>query len=64
MLTCGLTWIAYFDTNGDEELRLKLDDDVRWITPHHIPGFYNHPEGRKPFDLGLRKPLTVRPALC
>jgi uroporphyrinogen decarboxylase len=46
---------AYFGTNGDEELRLKLDDDVRWITPHHIPGFYNHPEGRKPFDLGFEK---------
>lgn len=46
---------AYFGTSGDEELRLKLDDDLRWITPHHIPGFYKHPEGRKPFDLGFEK---------
>lgn len=46
---------AYFGTRGDEELRRKLDDDLRWITPHHIPGYYTHPAGRKPFDLGFTK---------
>jgi uroporphyrinogen decarboxylase len=41
---------AYFATKTEEELRLKLGDDFRWITPQYFPGAYRHPDGRGLFD--------------
>ncbi len=41
---------AYFGTRGEEELRLKLGDDFRWITPQYMNTTYRHPEGKKIFD--------------
>jgi uroporphyrinogen decarboxylase len=38
---------AYFGSSDEEELRLKLGDDYRWIMPHG----YHHPEGRRPFAI-------------
>lgn len=43
----------YFGTKSDEELRLKLRDDVRWICPQMYPDVYRDPEGRALFDVGL-----------
>ena len=37
---------AYFDTTSEEELRLKLDDDIRWI----MGGTYKHPKGKPIFE--------------
>jgi uroporphyrinogen decarboxylase len=37
---------AYFATKSDEELRLKLHDDFRWI----MGGTYKHPEGKPIFE--------------
>lgn len=47
------TWPIYhkhFGTKTEEELRLKLDDDYRWISPQFFPGGYRHPAGRGIFD--------------
>jgi uroporphyrinogen decarboxylase len=41
----------YFGTSSEEELRLKLGDDFRWITPQYMDSTYRHPEGKKIFDL-------------
>jgi len=41
---------AYFGTRSEEELRLKLGDDFRWITPQYMNTTYRHPEGKKIFD--------------
>lgn len=38
---------AYFGTSTQEELRLKLGDDFRWIPA----GVYRHPQGRGLFDI-------------
>lgn len=46
---------SYFGVSTDEDLRHVLDDDFRWIPPHHVPGFYQHPRGRAVFDLGFEK---------
>ena len=46
----------YFHTENEEELRLKIKDDVRWICPQFFPGFYRDPLGRAPFG-GPRSPL-------
>ena len=43
----------YFGVKSDEELRLKLDDDFRWICPQWTPGVYKDPDGRSMFDAGL-----------
>lgn len=68
---CGL-WIGnphpdswpglhrYFGTTSEEELRLKLNDDFRWICPQFFPDAYQHPEGRAMFDAGLNK--SIHPA--
>lgn len=40
----------YFGTKSDEELRRKLGDDFRWISPQLQPSAYKHPVGRKIFD--------------
>jgi uroporphyrinogen decarboxylase len=41
----------YFGTSSEEELRRKLGDDFRWITPQYIDGTYRHPEGKGIFDV-------------
>ncbi|MDP8211303.1 MAG: uroporphyrinogen decarboxylase family protein [Candidatus Stygibacter australis] len=38
----------YFGTSSEEELRLLLKDDFRWITPWDA---YQHPEGKPVFDM-------------
>ncbi|MBN1294166.1 MAG: hypothetical protein JXB48_20190 [Candidatus Latescibacteria bacterium] len=45
----------YFGTKSEEELRLLLHDDIRWICPQFFPDVYNDPEGRDIFDAGLNK---------
>jgi len=36
----------YFGTSDEEEVRLLLNDDFRWI----MAGTYQHPEGKPVFD--------------
>jgi uroporphyrinogen decarboxylase len=43
----------YFGTTSEEELRLKLGDDVRWICPQLYPDVYRDPAGHRLFDVGL-----------
>ncbi len=53
---------AYFGTSDEEELRVKLQDDFRWICPQFFPGVYRDPQGRKLFDAGLdREQHAVHP---
>jgi uroporphyrinogen decarboxylase len=42
---------AYFGTKTEEDLRVKLGDDFRWITPQYRDSTYRHPDGRKIFGL-------------
>ena len=41
----------YFGTGTEEELRVKLGDDFRWITPQYMETTYRHPEGKGIFDI-------------
>ncbi len=41
---------AHFGTKGEEDLRLKLGDDFRWITPQFRASTYRDPRGRGLFD--------------
>ncbi len=41
----------YFGTRTEEELRIKLGDDFRWITPQYMETTYRHPEGKGIFDV-------------
>ena len=43
----------YFGTKTDEELRVKLGDDFRWICPQFFETTYCHPEGKGMFDNGI-----------
>lgn len=43
---------AYFGTKSEEELRLKLDDDYRWISPQFFAAGFRTPSGRGIFDAG------------
>jgi len=55
---CPETWPVYhkyFGTRSEEELRLKLGDDYRWISPQYFESTYRHPDGKKIFDLGPKK---------
>ena len=45
----------YFGTRTDEELRLKLCDDFRWLSPQYLEGTYRHPEGKGLLDVWKRK---------
>lgn len=59
-LGCPLpdTWPGlhgYFGTQTEEELRVKLRDDFRWICPQWYSTLYQHPEGRSMFDTGVKK---------
>jgi uroporphyrinogen decarboxylase len=46
---------AYFGTKTEEELRQKLHDDLRWISPQFSPNVYRDPDGHGMFDAGLNK---------
>ncbi|MCX7806214.1 MAG: hypothetical protein N3A38_13635, partial [Planctomycetota bacterium] len=46
---------GYFGTRSEEELRVRLDDDFRWICPQFFASTYRHPGGRKIFDAGVKK---------
>ena len=63
---CGLwlgnphsdSWPAihqYFGTHAEEEVRVKLQDDLRWISPQFFPDVYRDPNGRGMFEAGLNK---------
>ncbi|MBN1286873.1 MAG: hypothetical protein JXB47_15850 [Anaerolineae bacterium] len=41
----------YFETDSEEELRVKLGDDFRWLAPDVHVRTYFHPAGRAIFDL-------------
>ncbi|MFZ0391249.1 MAG: uroporphyrinogen decarboxylase family protein [Calditrichia bacterium] len=45
----------YFRTGTEEELRRKLQDDFRWITPQYLDTTYRHPQGLGIFDLWKSK---------
>ncbi|MCX6150943.1 MAG: hypothetical protein NTX22_10490 [Ignavibacteriales bacterium] len=45
----------YFWTTNEEELRQKLNDDFRWITPQYLDSTYQHPMGKGIFDIWKRK---------
>jgi len=45
----------YFGTKSKEQLRQKLGDDFRWISPQFFPDVYQDPDGREMFDEGLDK---------
>ena len=56
----GDTWPIlhkYFKTSSEEQLRRKVSDDFRWISPQFFPDMYQHPEGRAIFDTGLHKQM-------
>lgn len=40
----------YFGTKSEEELRQKLGDDLRWLSPQLMDSTYRPPGGRKLFD--------------
>jgi len=42
----------YFGTKSEEELRLKLGDDFRWVAPWNV---YKHPEGKPIFEIRKNK---------
>lgn len=52
---------AYFGTSSEEEVRQKLRDDVRWISPQFFPDAYNDPDGSAMFESGLNKKRHGRP---
>ena len=54
------TWqilYKYFGINSEEEIRLKLKDDIRWICPQFFSSAYNDPNGYGMFDAGLDKEM-------
>jgi uroporphyrinogen decarboxylase len=54
----GDSWPAlhdFFGTKTEEELRLRLGDDLRWICPQFFDDCYQAPDGRGMFDMGLKK---------
>lgn len=54
---------AYFNTSTEEELRQKLNDDVRWICPQFYDDVYQDPQGREMFDAGLDREKHAKPPL-
>jgi uroporphyrinogen decarboxylase len=47
------TWPIYldhFNASTEEEVRRKLGDDFRWISPQFFADAYRHPDGHKMFD--------------
>jgi len=45
----------YFGTHEEEDLRRKLGDDYRWISPSFIESTFQDPSCRRLFDLGKTK---------
>ena len=45
----------YFGTREEEELRRKLGDDYRWISPSFIESTFQDPSCKRLFDLGQTK---------
>jgi uroporphyrinogen decarboxylase len=56
----------HFGTRSEEELRIRLEDDVRWICPQFYADAYRDPGGRSLFDSGLdrEKHGNVGPLAC
>ena len=54
----------HFGTKTEEELRLKLGDDCRWICPQFYPDVYQDPQGRELFDAGLDREKHSAPPLA
>jgi len=48
----------YFGTESEEELRLQLGDDCRWICPQFSAGVYQDPHGRAIFDPLMKRENT------
>ena len=53
----------YFGTATEEELRVKLGDDCRWICPQFYDDAYQDPQGRQLFDEGLDRAKHMAPPL-
>jgi len=51
----------YFGTKNDEELRQKLGDDFRWVTPQYLPETYRHHDGKGIFDIWKQKKSLGEP---
>ena len=43
----------YFKVSSEEELRVLLGDDIRWIRPDRIGRYYHDPSGLTTFDRGF-----------
>jgi len=54
----------YFKTKTEEELRVKLGDDCRWICPQFYKDGYRDPQGRELFDSGLDRTKHMAPPLA
>jgi uroporphyrinogen decarboxylase len=54
----------YFGTSSEEELRLKLGDELRLICPQFFPDIYQDPDGHKLFDSGLDREKHAKPPLA
>ena len=54
----------YFGTSTEEELRLKLGDELRWICPQFFPDIYQDPDGHQLFDSGLDREKHAKPPLA
>lgn len=54
----------HFGTETEEELRVKLGDDCRWICPQFYPDVYQDPQGRELFDAGLDRTKHAAPPLA
>jgi len=52
------TWpgyYQYFGTESEEDVRRRLGDDFRWISPQFFATTYRHPDGQKLFDSLAKK---------
>lgn len=54
----------HFGTKTEEELRVKVGDDCRWICPQFYPDVYQDPQGRELFDAGLDRSKHADPPLA
>ncbi len=55
-------YLEHFGVGSEEELRLTLKDDMRWICPEWDS--YRHPDGKQIFDIGEPKPGSFILADC
>jgi uroporphyrinogen decarboxylase len=54
----------HFGTASDEELRVRLGDECRWICPQFYADAYRDPQGRVLFDSGLDRTKHLAPPLA